>query len=97
MQSSNNSKRKESESQTGNIFVEARTENLPLFPFLICSNSKMKIIIFIYLLLFTFCIDQVMGAVGFSHMKGLSLFNLKEIPEVKSESVATLAGMTKSV
>jgi len=34
-------------------------------------------IIFIYLLLFTFYIDQVMGAVGFSHiLKGLSLFNL---------------------
>ncbi|MDL1980218.1 MAG: O-antigen ligase family protein [Deltaproteobacteria bacterium] len=36
----------------------------------------MKIIL-IYFLLFTFYIDQVMGAVGFSHMlKGLSLFNL---------------------
>lgn len=36
----------------------------------------MKIIL-IYLLLFTFYIDQVMGAVGFSHtLKGLSLFNL---------------------
>ena len=33
-------------------------------------------IIFIYLLLFTFYIDQVMGPVGFSQMKGLSLFNL---------------------
>jgi len=36
----------------------------------------MKIIL-IYFLLFTFYIDQVRGAVGFSHMlKGLSLFNL---------------------
>ena len=33
-------------------------------------------IILIYLLLFTFYIDQVMGPVGFSQMKGLSLFNL---------------------
>jgi len=38
-------------------------------------SVKMKII-FIYLLLFTFYIDQVMGSVGFSHMKGFSLFNL---------------------
>jgi len=35
----------------------------------------MKIIL-IYFLLFTFYIDQVMGPVGFSQMKGLSLFNL---------------------
>lgn len=33
-------------------------------------------IILIYFLLFTFYIDQVMGPVGFSQMKGLSLFNL---------------------
>ena len=34
-------------------------------------------IIFIYLLLFTFYSDKVLGGVGFSHMlKGLSLFNL---------------------
>ena len=33
-------------------------------------------IISIYLILFTFFIDQVMGAVGFLNLKGLSLFNL---------------------
>ena len=33
-------------------------------------------IILIYLLLFTFYVDQVTGPVGFSQIKGLSLFNL---------------------